>query len=921
MHRPRSTILPASLVGLALFAAIGCTAGGQRSEEAIGQISSALSGSDVLGFESPSSWTVSSGKVTSTTTRTQGAAALAVAAPQNYTTLVSISLASSLPGLAGLTAAGSSVSVDMLQPTTQPNPFYLGALQLYINAPAEGVNNQYLGQTELTGEPTGVFQTYSFPISSFVRTQLAGKSVSDLTFTLALNAPAGATGTYIFDNIRTRSPATAPLGSGSSVDLLATLTTNPMVNTPGSSTFAAGTIQIPQSFHVFAGDPGTGTVTLGVGLGSATVKCTYSASSDKTSYVFKSCNTGNVAGDLVAASFAQLTIVSADPSAPLTKVKAQLAYNLLGDQVGTKLVPPLPTFWGNTLAEISSISVAFGQALANNPPPEQRDLTLPVPAFAFRQGDGTPVDTSNGQPPPPHDPTFNKSGHLNNGGTFDAYYQVQGNLTAGGANNDFTTATNATASAHAVVFGTDVTVADTTLTSNMDTGTITVAGFGTSGTSSASVVSHIFGTQVENNTLPTGGSFDVFPKFHLEKDIPIATYTYWVFSISVDVDGILDVTTTGNVAPTAESVVVTPSAIIAMSVIGSADIGVASGSVDATVQLINVGFPLTFGATWKLDQVPGVCNATLTGDVNGKVTISSLGGNVVLHGTIGDCPFCLTGSETLVSWNPLLSTTKSLFDDPLSNESFPLDPSLCPLTSLQVAITTPQPGTVIIPGMPLPVTATATRPGGTNQPPTDECQFLTWTSSDPGATFSPPTGCTSTVTFSNSAGASPTITGTATDPSGETGTASVTLSNPPQPPTGPVVQILSLTPSLVFFDNTESLTVQITEVVPASDTDTINITVSCTDTFPNDPTGNNNPPGTTTEPFGPTFQFNTFGGDRTKTFTLQGIPGVAVPLPLTDTTPQIGVGPNTITCVATDQNGNTGSNQIMFTVNQSIIVT
>src|ERR1700733_11001261 len=190
-NRWAKTFAGASLVAATSFlGSVGCTAS-TGGPESIGQTSSAITGGDALGFESPAGWTVSSGTVAATTTRTQGAEALAVTAPQNYTTLVSVPLASNLAGLAGLASTASTVSVDLELPTSQPNPNYFGALQLFVSAPAEGIYNQYLGQSLLTGQPLGGFQTYTFVVTSFVQTQLTNKTYSDLTFTLALNAPAG----------------------------------------------------------------------------------------------------------------------------------------------------------------------------------------------------------------------------------------------------------------------------------------------------------------------------------------------------------------------------------------------------------------------------------------------------------------------------------------------------------------------------------------------------------------------------------------------------------------------------------------------------------------------------------------------------------------------------------------------------------
>ena len=169
-----------------------------------------LPGTSVLGFEATSGWSVSSGTVAlSTGAHTQGAAALSVTAPVNYTTLVSAPLTSGLAPLAALTDTGATLQIDSSLPVSQPNPNYYGALQLYISVPSKGVYNQYLGQSELTGQQLGTFQTYQFAVTDFVRSKLTGATYSDLTFTVALNAPPGARGTYVFDNLRTTSPVAA----------------------------------------------------------------------------------------------------------------------------------------------------------------------------------------------------------------------------------------------------------------------------------------------------------------------------------------------------------------------------------------------------------------------------------------------------------------------------------------------------------------------------------------------------------------------------------------------------------------------------------------------------------------------------------------------------------------------------------------
>ena len=197
--------------GLALAAALVGGAGCGRADDAddVVTIVGALTSQDVLGFETVDSWHAASGTAASTTTRTQGAAAFALTAPVGFTSIVSAAIDSTAANLVGLSNAGSVLAVDFVQPTQQPNPFFLGSLQLLVNVPSRSVFNQFLAQVELTGRPVGTFQTLRFAVPDSLRNALRGATFTDLTFTLALNAPTGATGTYIFDNLRVLGATTA----------------------------------------------------------------------------------------------------------------------------------------------------------------------------------------------------------------------------------------------------------------------------------------------------------------------------------------------------------------------------------------------------------------------------------------------------------------------------------------------------------------------------------------------------------------------------------------------------------------------------------------------------------------------------------------------------------------------------------------
>ena len=117
---------------------------------------------------------------------------------------------------------------------------------------------------------------------------------------------------------------------------------------PADQSFDLGAVQVPDRFHLTQGTAGTTSVTLALGTDrTPAFTCTYDAdASDRTgqSYALQSCTGGVQAGDLVAAGFAHLNIVGG--TIPM-KIEAQLARNPVGDLLGSGVIPPMPTFWGD----------------------------------------------------------------------------------------------------------------------------------------------------------------------------------------------------------------------------------------------------------------------------------------------------------------------------------------------------------------------------------------------------------------------------------------------------------------------------------------------------------------------------------------------------------------------------------------------
>jgi hypothetical protein len=98
-------------------------------------------------------------------------------------------------------SVNSALSVDLFIPGNQPNPFWLGALQMYLSCPTDNVFNQYIGQVELTGKPVNQFSTLRFPLPAATFSTLTQAPPKQCFLGLALNV--NQTGrTWVLDNLR-----------------------------------------------------------------------------------------------------------------------------------------------------------------------------------------------------------------------------------------------------------------------------------------------------------------------------------------------------------------------------------------------------------------------------------------------------------------------------------------------------------------------------------------------------------------------------------------------------------------------------------------------------------------------------------------------------------------------------------------------
>jgi arabinan endo-1,5-alpha-L-arabinosidase len=152
----------------------------------------AVSSTALLGFEDAALWH-GPGSLTLSPVHTQGQSSLAVT-PAGYSLYQSEAFSFS--------GRAKTIALDLELPTTQPNPYWLGAVQLYLEAPSRNLYNAYIGQVELTGRPLGAFTTLEYAVPTWVSAALAD-GCDDLKIKIALNVP-GSPGVYLLDNLRIR---------------------------------------------------------------------------------------------------------------------------------------------------------------------------------------------------------------------------------------------------------------------------------------------------------------------------------------------------------------------------------------------------------------------------------------------------------------------------------------------------------------------------------------------------------------------------------------------------------------------------------------------------------------------------------------------------------------------------------------------
>jgi hypothetical protein len=155
-----------------------------------------LLGQPVLGFEKPGAWTSAQTALPVHTGRvTEGISSLQVAVPTGATQIVSQPFST-----AGLTPVGNKLELDFFVSAVQPNPAWVGTVEVLISIPSAGITNQWVGNAVLNTLPRGAFSTLEFPLQAGTVAALnTAPADVKLQFNLAVTTGSGP---YYLDNVR-----------------------------------------------------------------------------------------------------------------------------------------------------------------------------------------------------------------------------------------------------------------------------------------------------------------------------------------------------------------------------------------------------------------------------------------------------------------------------------------------------------------------------------------------------------------------------------------------------------------------------------------------------------------------------------------------------------------------------------------------
>lgn len=98
-----------------------------------------------------------------------------------------------------LAGISDTLSIDVFVPNPQPNPWWVGEVQLFASCPSAGLFDQWLGQEALTNLFTDEYNQLQFEVPPAVREAWEG-DYSDCSVSIVLNTNAGA-GAFLLDRL------------------------------------------------------------------------------------------------------------------------------------------------------------------------------------------------------------------------------------------------------------------------------------------------------------------------------------------------------------------------------------------------------------------------------------------------------------------------------------------------------------------------------------------------------------------------------------------------------------------------------------------------------------------------------------------------------------------------------------------------
>jgi hypothetical protein len=148
---------------------------------------------ELLGFEDPFLWAPIAGNaaLSSNSSHVEGEASMSVGGG-NFIEVTSINVTTGeLQARFPDGELPTHFAFELFIPAPPPNPYWVGATQMYVTIPSAGIYHQFLSQVELTGLPLNQWVTISVPIPANVLTALTQRH-PDFSFQIALNSPSNA---------------------------------------------------------------------------------------------------------------------------------------------------------------------------------------------------------------------------------------------------------------------------------------------------------------------------------------------------------------------------------------------------------------------------------------------------------------------------------------------------------------------------------------------------------------------------------------------------------------------------------------------------------------------------------------------------------------------------------------------------------